>query len=126
MVLSRIKPLRPACREHAPMDTSPASEHDRALRALAAVIDPEIGENIVDLGLVERLVVEPQRILLRLVLTSPTCPMGGAIAEDAQRALARALPGREVDVDEADEVMWTPERLSPAARLRLGWDDAAR
>lgn len=125
MVLSRIKPPRQADRDHAPMDTPRADDHTLALQALSAVLDPEIGENIVDLGLVERLLVEPQRIVLRLVLTSPTCPMGGAIAEEAQRALEQALPGRQVDVDEADEVMWTPERLSPAARRRLGWDDAA-
>ncbi|MCW5667689.1 MAG: metal-sulfur cluster assembly factor [Piscinibacter sp.] len=105
------------------MDTPRTDDHALALQALSAVLDPEIGENIVELGLVERLLVDPQRIVLRLVLTSPTCPLGGAIAEDAQRALAQALPGRQIDIDEADEVMWTPERLSAAARRRLGWDD---
>ncbi len=125
MVLRVVKPLSPAGRDHAPMDTPRPDDHTLALQALTAVLDPEIGENIVDLGLVERLLVEPQRIVLRLVLTSPTCPMGGAIAEDAERALAQALPGRRIDIDEADEVLWTPERLSAAARRRLGWDDAA-
>lgn len=125
MVLRVVKPLPTAGRDHASMDTPRPDDHALALQALTAVLDPEIGENIVDLGLVERLLVEPQRIALRLVLTSPTCPMGGAIAEDAERALAQALPGRQIDIDEADEVQWTPERLSAAARRRLGWDDAA-
>ena len=123
MVLRVVKPLSPAGRDHAHMDTPRTDDHALALQALSAVLDPEIGENIVELGLVERLLVDPQRIVLRLVLTSPTCPLGGAIAEDAQRALAHALPGRQIDIDEADEVMWTPERLSAAARRRLGWDD---
>ena len=123
MVLRVVKPLSPAGRDHAHMDTPRTDDHALALQALSAVLDPEIGENIVELGLVERLLVDPQRIVLRLVLTSPTCPLGGAIAEDAQRALAQALPGRQIDIDEADEVMWTPERLSAAARRRLGWDD---
>ncbi len=123
MVLRVIKPLSPAGRDHVHMDTPRTDDHALALQALSAVLDPEIGENIVELGLVERLLVDPQRIVLRLVLTSPTCPLGGAIAEDAQRALAQALPGRQIDIDEADEVMWTPERLSAAARRRLGWDD---
>lgn len=113
----------PAGRDHRRMDISSA-DRAVALQALAAVLDPEIGENIVDLGLVEQLLVEPARVQLRLVLTSPTCPMGGAIAEDAQRVLEQALPGRQVEVDEAVDVAWTPERLSPAARRRLGWDDA--
>lgn len=125
MVLSRIKSPPRAGRDHVHMDTPDADDRTLALQALTSVLDPEIGENIVDLGLVEHLLVEPQRIQLRLVLTSPTCPMGGAIAADAQRALEQALPGRRVEVDEADEVPWTPERLSAAARRRLGWDDAA-
>lgn len=125
MVLRVVKPLSPAGRDHAHMDTPRTDDRTLALQALSTVLDPEIGENIVELGLVEHLLVEPQRIVLRLVLTSPTCPLGDAIAEDARRALAHALPGRPIDIDEADEVMWTPERLSAAARRRLGWDDAA-
>lgn len=102
------------------------AERELALHALATVIDPEIGENIVDLGLVEHLAIDAGRVVLRLVLTSPTCPMGGAIADDAQRALQQALPGRDVQVDDAEGVAWTPQRLSAAARGRLGWDDAGR
>lgn len=122
--LSGINCSAPPPRDHRPMDpTSP--DRDRALQALTSVLDPEIGENIVDLGLVEQLDVDAQRVVLRLVLTSPTCPLGGAIAEDARSALAQALPGRTVEVEETDAVPWTPARLSPAARQRLGWDDAA-
>lgn len=101
-------------------------DRDRALQALTAVLDPEIGENIVDLGLVEQLEVDERRVVLQLVLTSPTCPLGGAIVDDARSALEQALPGRAVAVEETDSVPWTPERLSPAARARLGWDDAER
>lgn len=102
---------------------TPDAEREHALRALATVLDPEIGENIVDLGLVEHLVIDPARVALSLVLTSPTCPLGAAIADDAQAALQVALPGREVVVDEARDVAWTPQRLSAAARVRLGWTD---
>jgi metal-sulfur cluster biosynthetic enzyme len=125
MVLRSGKTLSRAGEDHAPMQPPPSdAERERALRALATVIDPEIGENIVDLGLVERLTLDGTRVALSLVLTSPTCPMGGAIADDAQRALQEALPGREVRVDEAQDVAWTPQRLSAAARERLGWNDA--
>ncbi len=108
------------------MDTNDSFDADRrkALVALTQVVDPEICENIVELGLVERLRVEPARIELTLVLTSPTCPMGDAIIDDAQQALQHAFPGREVQVSEAHEVDWSPQRMGAAARKRLGWDDA--
>lgn len=110
-----------------PNPRSEAGEADRrrALDALADVVDPEVCENIVDIGLVERLCVEPSRVELVLVLTSPTCPMGDAIVDDAQRALSQAFPGREVCVEEDLGVAWGPQRMSAAARARLGWNDAA-
>lgn len=101
------------------------AERRRALDALGRVSDPEIGESIVELGLVERLEITPARIALALVLTSPTCPMGDAIADDAFQALQEAFPGREVTVEEADGVQWDPSRLSASARERLGWNDEA-
>lgn len=110
-----------------PNPASDAAETDRqrALVALADVVDPEVCENIVDIGLVETLRIEPTRVELVLVLTSPTCPMGDAITDDAQRALEQAFPGREVFVEEDLGVAWGPHRMSAAARARLGWNDAA-
>ncbi len=104
------------------MDTSDA-ERRLALEALGRVSDPEIGESIVELGLVEKLEITPARIELALVFTSPTCPMGDAIADEAWQALQSAFPGREVDVFEAEGAQWEPSRLSPGARERLGWND---
>lgn len=108
------------------MDTNDSFDTERrtALDALGRVVDPEICESIVELGLVERLHMEPGRIELVLVLTSPTCPMGDAILDDAMQALQQAFPDREVQVTETQAVEWTPQRMSAAARTRLGWDDA--
>jgi metal-sulfur cluster biosynthetic enzyme len=124
--LTTIKPADPGPADHAGMDSHDALATDRriAMQALTQVVDPEICENIVDLGLVERLHVEPARIELVLVLTSPTCPMGDAIVDDAMQALQQAFPGREVEVLETQGVDWSPQRMSAAARQRLGWDDA--
>jgi metal-sulfur cluster biosynthetic enzyme len=112
---------------HRGMDTNDTfdAERRRAFEALARVSDPEVGESIVDLGLVERLDIAPARIELRLVLTSPTCPMGDAIADEAWQALQEAFPGREITVGEAEGVAWDPSRLSDSARERLGWNDEA-
>ena len=71
--------------------------------------DPEIPVNIVDLGLVYDLVVEPSarggsRVLVKMTLTAPGCGMGPVIASDAQQRIQN-LPG----VDEAlVEVVWDP------------------
>ena len=64
-----------------------------------------------------------QRVELALVFTSPTCPMGDAIADEAWQALQQAFPEREVQVEEALGVPWDPSRLSEGARERLGWND---
>lgn len=110
---------------HRGMDTNDRFDADRrrALDALGRVSDPEIGESIVELGLVERLAITPARVELALVLTSPTCPMGDAIADEAWQALQQAFPGREVVIEEAQGVAWDPSRLSDGARERLGWND---
>ena len=121
-----INPGRGRPADHGAMDTNDSFDADRrkAMDALTQVVDREICENIVELGLVERLQVEPAIVELTLVLTSPTCPMGVAIIDDAVQALQQAFPDREVRVLETHEVDWSPQRMGAAARKRLGWDDA--
>ncbi|WP_341678094.1 metal-sulfur cluster assembly factor [Niveibacterium sp. SC-1] len=94
-----------------------------ALRAaLAQVVDPEVGLDIVSLGLVYRLECVPDRVELDLTLTSPACPMGEMIAEDAEAALRACLPAStELVLNLVWEPPWTPELVSPAARAALGW-----
>ncbi len=93
-----------------------------AWEALRTVLDPEVGENVVDLGLVYRVECAPGRVEVDLTMTSPACPMAGSIAEDAERAIRDACPAaREVRVDVVYEPPWTPERMSEAARRRFGW-----
>lgn len=97
---------------------------DAAIAALATVVDPEVGESLVDMGLVYA--VEPQAagLLVRLGVTSAACPMRELIEAQARAALAQALPGVAVRVESVLEPAWTPARMSAAARQRLGWDGA--
>lgn len=85
------------------------------------VVDPELGINIVDLGLVERLEVEGQRIQLDLIMTTPTCPQGHGLADEAGQVLAKAAPGYRVLARLVAHPLWSPERMTPSAKLRLGW-----
>ena len=94
---------------------------DAVRDALRAVLDPEIGINVVDLGLVYGVDVAEDRVDVALGVTSPTCPMGAHLAETARAAIAAALPGRTVTVTITHDPPWSPERMSDTARKQLGW-----
>jgi metal-sulfur cluster biosynthetic enzyme len=90
--------------------------------ALRSVDDPEVGMNIVDLGLVYGVQVEGSDVGVRLTMTSPACPLGEVICESAERAIRAAAPGAaSVDVALVWEPPWTPDRMSEAARAKFGW-----
>ncbi len=71
---------------------------DEVLQALSRVMDPELGRDIVSLGMVQDVQVDGGRVAVRIVLTTPACPLRDHIQEDVRRAL-QALPGvQEVDI----------------------------
>jgi metal-sulfur cluster biosynthetic enzyme len=93
-----------------------------AWEALRTVIDPEIGENLVDLGLVYRVECAPGRVDVDLTMTTPACPAAGSIADEATHAIRSACPdAQEVNVAVVYDPPWTPERMSEHVRLRFGW-----
>lgn len=101
---------------------SPPITEDAVRTALRGVIDPEVGMNIVDLGLVYRITVESDAIHVDLTMTTPACPMGEMIFDDAERALrALAPPGVTVDLGLVWDPPWGPERMSEHAREHFGW-----
>lgn len=95
----------------------------RVRAALATVVDPEAGIDVVKLGLVYRIAELDGGIAVDLTMTSPTCPMGDMIEDDARRAIAGVLPaGMPLALHIVWEPPWTPERMSPEARRHFGWD----
>jgi len=96
---------------------------DEILTALKQVYDPEIGVNIVDLGLVYGVDLDGGHAHVNLSLTSPGCPMGPQMIRDVRAELAR-LPGiEEVDVDLVWSPPWYPSMMSDAAKEELGYDE---
>lgn len=91
------------------------------LEALRQVVDPEVGVNIVDLGLVQLMDARPDRVYVGLIMTTPACPQGGAICEDAMDAIRRAGGDVVVDVELLTSPFWTPDRMTEAAKQQLGW-----
>ena len=89
--------------------------------ALRTVIDPELGINLVDLGLVYRVTVTDGIAYVTLTVTTPACPIGGYLEDQVRWAVLRldGILGAEVEV--VHEPPWTPARMSDEARRLLGW-----
>jgi metal-sulfur cluster biosynthetic enzyme len=95
---------------------------DDVTQALKTVEDPEAGMNIVDLGLVYGITVEPGRVRVEMTMTSPACPVGAYLVDESAAAIRSVAPaGTDVQVDLVWEPPWTPERMSPEAQSRFGW-----
>lgn len=90
--------------------------------ALRGVDDPEVGMNIVDLGLVYGVEVTPTRLHVDLTMTSPACPMGEMILDDVQHMLEALAPaGVEIELALVWDPPWGPDRMSAHARAHFGW-----
>lgn len=95
---------------------------EKVRQALYSVDDPEVGMNIVDLGLVYRVDVTSKLVRVEMTMTSPACPMGDLITENADRAVRAVLPeGLAVEVVLVTEPPWTPDMMSEGARQTFGW-----
>jgi len=94
---------------------------EQVLSALESVVDPEMGINIVDLGLVYGVKVEERLVSVDLTLTTPRCPLAGVIATEAEQAVRRvADPDDRVEIVLVWDPPWTPDRMSDEARSHFG------
>jgi len=91
------------------------------LDALRNVNDPELGINVVDLGLIYNVEIEQGDVQVDMTLTTPGCPMHSFIARQVWQAVNDLPEVSATKVRVVWEPRWTPDRLSPAARAQLGW-----
>ena len=101
------------------MEPKPVCE--QVMEALRQVVDPELGIDVVSLGLVYGVVVDGDRVKIELTMTTASCPLGEHIALEARERVGMVTGAREVEVTLVWEPPWTPARMSPEARQRLGW-----
>ena len=96
---------------------------DAALEALRGVIDPELGVNVVDLGLVYG--IDPSSeggLEVRMTLTTPGCPLHASLAAAVERAIRRGVPeAQPVDVRLVWDPPWCPDRITDEGKRQLGW-----
>ena len=88
--------------------------------ALKGVQDPELGLDLVGLGLVYDIEVEDDHVHATISLTSPMCPVAGQIVEDCENAIAAVEGVESSEVTLTFDPPWTPERISPLIRSSLG------
>lgn len=95
---------------------------DAIRESLREVLDPELGINVVDLGLVFDVRLNGLAVEVDLGMTSPTCPLGPVLKSNAETAVRKAMPdGARVTVNLRSDLTWEPSRMSPEAKSRLGW-----
>ena len=94
---------------------------DDVIEAMRQVEDPELGMDIVDLGLLYDVEIAGSTVKVTHSLTSMGCPVGPMIQEDIHR-VASELPGVEdVQVDLTWDPPWTPDKMSDDAKFILGF-----
>jgi metal-sulfur cluster biosynthetic enzyme len=94
---------------------------EQVRQALKNVVDPEIGINVEDLGLVYDVEVDGSTVYIDMTLTSPGCPVGPQIVQGAQREVGALEGVEEVDVQLVWSPLWSPDMMSEEAKDELGY-----
>ncbi len=95
---------------------------DVLLECLKDVFDPELGYNIVDLGLVYQVEIEGSTALVTMTLTTPGCPASDMIQGGVRQRLVEEPGVDTVDIDLVWEPRWSPQAMSPVAKAHFGID----
>mgnify|MGYP004472413859 CR=1 FL=1 len=93
---------------------------DKALEALEQVIDPELGIDIVDLGLIYGVELEAGICTVTMTLTIMGCPLSDMLSEDIDTTLSRLPEVDEVKINLVWEPAWSVENLTRQAKIMLG------
>ena len=92
------------------------------MEALKEVIDPELGINVVDLGLIYEVDIDDANVSVTMTLTTPGCPLHESIGAAVREALDTYIPGiGDVGVNLVWDPPWSPDRITEEGRLALGW-----
>ena len=96
------------------------ADESALLEALKQVIDPELMVNVVDLGLVYDVTQEGGTVHVNMTLTSPACPVGPQIVQQAKMALEQLDDVEEAKINLVMSPPWSPDRMTDDARDHLG------
>jgi metal-sulfur cluster biosynthetic enzyme len=94
---------------------------NRIRDALRVVLDPELGENIVDLGFIYDIAFSDGGVRITMTATTPGCPAAGFLKEGVANSVARVPGVGAVDVVMTFDPPWNPARIEPVVRASLGF-----
>ncbi len=97
---------------------------EQIIDALQQVVDPELGINVVDLGLIYGIDITDKNITITMTLTTTGCPLHESMVEAVRHVAQMTDLTKTVHVNLVWEPPWTPERLTPAAKRMLGWQSS--
>ncbi|HIF22643.1 MAG: iron-sulfur cluster assembly protein [Gemmatimonadota bacterium] len=89
-------------------------------KALKSVKDPDLGLDLVVLGLIYEIEIEENHVKATMSLTSPFCPVAGEMVENVKTAIEEMEEVEEVEVELTFDPPWTPDRIAPLIRASLG------
>ncbi len=93
---------------------------DEVVKALKGCVDPEIGLNIVDLGLIHDISIDGSNsVKVKLTMTSPMCPVTSVILADVQLRVEHLHEVGSVDIDLVWDPAWSPEMISEESRMSM-------
>ncbi len=95
---------------------------EAVLKALEAVIDPELGLNIVELGLIYGIQVNGENdVIVTMTLSARGCPLHASITNGVENVIKRMDGVNGVRVEVVWDPPWTPDRIAPETKKRMGF-----
>ena len=96
-------------------------DRNKIIEALSTVYDPEVGIDIVNLGLVYNIDIKDDVVNVIMTSTVPGCPLATTITQDAKNTISVVEEVKEANVNLTFDPPWSVEMLSDAAKERLGY-----
>jgi FeS assembly SUF system protein len=107
--------------ERSPEEAEETTLEERVVEVLKTCYDPEIPVDIHELGLIYKIDVRDDgEVEIDMTLTSPACPAAGSLPPEVEHKVAALEGVSSVKVNVVWEPVWTPEKMTEAARLQLG------
>ncbi|HWE64407.1 MAG TPA: metal-sulfur cluster assembly factor [Chloroflexota bacterium] len=95
---------------------------EQVMECLREINDPELGINLVDLGLIRDVAIEDRKVIVTYTLTTPACPMNEYIDAEVVETLKERLPEVEAVIPKLSwEPLWDPSQMTEDAKLELGF-----
>jgi len=93
---------------------------EEIVKALKECYDPEIPVNVWDLGLIYDVAVDEEKVHVKMTLTAPGCPMHTFISQEVKKKLQSVNGVKEATVEVVWDPPWSPDKMSPDAKVQLG------